>query len=40
MPNHDIIIELQVQWLVRRLGLTPDRARILAGLAFQQGGRT
>jgi hypothetical protein len=30
--------EVQVRWLAARMGLNPVRARIIAELAFQQGG--
>lgn len=38
MPNPDIAIERQIRWLVSRLGLSAERARLVAGLAFQDGG--
>jgi hypothetical protein len=31
-------IEVQVRWLAARMGLNPVRARVIAELAFQQGG--
>jgi hypothetical protein len=31
------VIEAQAKWVVRRFGLSLDRARTLAGLAFQNG---
>lgn len=30
--------EIQVRWLAARMGLNPVRARVIAELAFQQGG--
>jgi hypothetical protein len=33
------LIDRQAAWLARRLGLTVDRARLLAGLAFATGGQ-
>ena len=39
MPNHDTTIELEIRWLMRRLGLSAERARNLAGLAFETGCR-
>jgi hypothetical protein len=31
-------LEVQVRWLAARMGLNPARARVIAELAFQQGG--
>lgn len=30
------LLSIQAAWLSRKLGLTPDRARLLAGLAFEE----
>jgi hypothetical protein len=39
MNKRDTIIEHQVRWLCRRLGVTPERARSLVGLIFEHGER-
>lgn len=37
MLHHDITAEHRIRWLVHHLGISADRARLLAGLAFGEG---
>jgi hypothetical protein len=31
------LLNFQVRWIVRRLGIAPERAKLLAGMAFETG---
>ncbi len=39
MHNADTQEILQIRWLANKLGLSPERAKVIVGLIFETGGR-